>query len=100
MPSFPTWNKGLFAPGRRPAPFRLRPNFKISGVTRDGTGAALASCLVKLFRSSDDTLLATTTSDANGAYLFKMTDSLGVYYVTAYKAGSPVVAGITVDLLV
>ena len=72
----------------------------ISGVTRDGTGAPIPSCVVKLFRTSDDTLVATTSSDGLGAYSFALLDNVGTYYVTAYKAGTPAVAGISVDLAV
>jgi hypothetical protein len=76
-------------------------NFKISGITKDSTGAVLASCTVDLFITSTNILFGTATSDANGYYQF-----LGIgqpptaFYIVAYKAGSPDVAGTTVNTLV
>ena len=83
------------------APTRLAP-FTLSGVTRDSAGAILGGCTVKLFGTATDVLIATTTSDAGtGAYSFA-TFALGSteYYAVAYLAGSPDVAGTTVNTLV
>ena len=74
--------------------------FFISGVTKDSTGTILGSCTVKLFRTSDDRWFETVTSDATtGAYRFGGVGSANCY-VVAYKAGSPDVAGTTVNTLV
>ena len=70
----------------------------IVGVTKDTTGAALGSCVVQLFRTPSDTLAAETTSDATGSYSFDNPGS-GPFYIVAYKAGSPDVAGTTVNTL-
>ena len=92
-------NRGIgpMPTGRLPMPATV---YRIDGVTRDSAGAILGSCVVKLFRTSDDTLAGTTTSDATtGAYLFYA--ALGrTYYVVAYKAGSPDLAGTTVNTTV
>lgn len=71
----------------------------IAGVTKDSTGAALGGCTVKLFRTSDDVWIATTTSDGSGNYSFTVPNTATTYYVVAYKAGSPDVTGTTVNTL-
>jgi hypothetical protein len=71
----------------------------ISGITKDSSGVALGSCLVSLFRTSDNALIAQTTSDVNGNYQILIASS-GAHYIVAYKAGSPDVAGTTVNTLV
>lgn len=74
--------------------------FFISGVTKDSSGVPIGSCAVKLFRTSDDLLMQTTVSDpTTGAYSFGAVGSANMY-VVAYKAGSPDVAGTTVNTLV
>lgn len=84
--------------------FRSEPlfsdrNFKISGITRDSLGNPLANCIVDLFYTADDTKAATVESDATGAFSFSVGPNLSCYIV-AYKAGSPDVAGTTVNTLV
>lgn len=79
----------------------LRQYLTISGVTKDSTGSPLSGCTVKLFRTVDDQLVGTQISDANGNYSFFNVVGGGLqYYVEAYKAGSPDVAGTTVNTLV
>lgn len=72
----------------------------ISGVTKDSTGAALGSCTVSLYRTLDDQLLERVTSDGGGNYQFSAIGLSETYYVVAYKAGSPDVAGTTVNTLI
>ena len=72
--------------------------YAITGTTKDSTGAALASCVVDLFRTADDTLATSITSDASGNYLVPASQYL-THYAVAYKAGSPDVAGTTVNTL-
>jgi len=72
--------------------------FIISGVTKDSTGAVLPACTVDLFRTADDVFVATTTSDGSGNYSFSLAGG-GTYYLVAYKAGAPDVAGTTVNTL-
>lgn len=80
-------------------PFKQPARYIITGVTKDSTGAALASVTVDLFDTAGDVLRATTTSDANGNYLVDgQIDT--TYYLVAYKTGAPDVAGTTVNTLV
>lgn len=74
--------------------------FHIAGLTKNAAGAALGSCAVKLFRSSDDALISSTTSDGSGNYSLTVANNTTQYYVMAYKAGSPDVAGVTVNTIV
>lgn len=74
-------------------------SFSLSGVTRDSSGVALGNCVVDLFLNSEDTLVATTTSDGSGSYRFTLSGNSQTYFVRAYKAGSPDVAGTSVNTL-
>lgn len=67
-------------------------NGRIIGVSRDATGATLGNCSVKIFRTADDVLVATTTSDASGNWT-AYPNQPGPYYFVEYKAGSPDVFG-------
>lgn len=71
----------------------------ISGRTLDSTGSALANCFVELELVSDGTRMATTISDGSGNYSFQVGNPV-CYQCTAYKVGSPDVAGITVNTLI
>lgn len=74
---------------------------RIFGVTRDSTGTILGSCNVQLFETATDRYVADTTSDAaTGEYEFRSASLSTAYFVVAYKAGSPDVAGTTVNTLV
>jgi hypothetical protein len=79
----------------RSASFSSQNEF-ITGVTRDSTGVALASCTVHLLRTPSDAIAATTVSDGSGNYSFANPGS-GPFYLVAYKPGSPDVAGTTVN---
>lgn len=71
----------------------------ISGITKDSTGAILGSCTVKVYGTTDDIEVDSAVSDAvTGAYAVGVPTS-GNYYIVAYKAGSPDVAGTTVNTL-
>ena len=73
----------------------------ISGITKDQNSALLGSCVLKLFLTSNDTLVATTTSDGSGNYTLTFSATItGPFYIVAYKAGSPDVAGTSVNTLV
>lgn len=65
---------------------------RIIGVSRDATGIALGTCVVKVFRTADDLLVASTISDGSGNWT-AYPISLGPYYFVEYKAGSPDVFG-------
>lgn len=86
--------------GPRGRPFRSRPfsttSVSITGVTRDSTGAVLASCVVQLFRTVDDAIQLETASDGSGAFVFYPGVG-GPFYLVAYKAGAPDLAGTTVN---
>ena len=77
-----------------------RIEVKISGYTKDSTGAVLPSCVVDLCRTVDDLRMDTGTSDAAGYYEFRTAIPAETYYVVAYKAGAPDVAGTTVNTVV
>ncbi len=75
--------------------------FRITGITRDSTGAVLGSCTVNWFNTADGSKIDSTTSDANGLYEFRTAGQPpNAYYLVAYKAGSPDVGGTTVNTLV
>lgn len=71
----------------------------ISGTTKDSTGAALGSCIVNLFGTEANDFQGSTTSNGSGAYSFASV-TLGPHYLVSYKAGSPDVAGTTVNNVV
>lgn len=73
----------------------------IAGISRDANGAVLGGCTVKLFATATDVLKETQISDAvTGAYQFSSILEPGTYYLVEYKAGSPDVAGTSVNTLV
>jgi hypothetical protein len=111
LPANRPWNAiGLSSFVDLPTPFptvvhELKPSpptyFRISGTTKDATGAVLGNCTVDWFNTADDLKLDTTTSDANGLFEFRTAGQPpNAYYLVAYKAGSPDVAGTTVNTLV
>jgi hypothetical protein len=72
----------------------------ITGITKDSTGAVLGGCTVHVYRTSDDLERDQVTSDAgNGTYTIGV-DTDATHYCVAYKAGSPDVAGTTVNTLI
>jgi hypothetical protein len=73
--------------------------FRIGGITKDSTGAALGGCTVKLFRTADDVEVDQTLSDGGGNYEFRSSAPAKFYYAVAYKPGAPDVAGTTVNTL-
>jgi len=75
--------------------------FRLTGITKDSTGAVLGGVTVQWFNTADDKLFYETTSDANGVYEFRTAGQPpNAYYLVAYKPGSPDVAGTTVNTLV
>lgn len=75
--------------------------FRITGTTKDSTGAALGSCVVNWFLTGTDVKLDSVVSDANGLYEFRTAGQPPTtYYLVAYKTGSPDVAGTTVNALI
>jgi hypothetical protein len=72
----------------------------ITGVTMDSAGSPLGSCTIHVFLTADDTEVDQFDSAAvTGVYAYYPTVS-GPFYLVAYLAGSPDVAGTTVNTLV
>jgi len=72
----------------------------IRGVTRDSVGATVANAIVQGFITSTDTYVGEVTSGADGTYTLGTETIAGVqHYLVAYKAGSPDIAGTTVNTL-
>lgn len=87
---------------RRPGMFTAfagsKYQYSITGVTRDSAGVALGSCVVELYRTDDTGLAGKVTSDGAGNYAF-LGVGPGPFFAVAYKAGSPDIAGTTVNTL-
>jgi len=82
-------------------PIRSKPgylNMSMSGVSKDSAGATLGSCRVMIFRTEDNSFVTETTSDASGNWSVGLLKG-GPFFAVAYKAGSPDVAGTTVNTL-
>lgn len=89
---------GLVNWGRLP-PYQGTTNFKrITGIAKDSTGTVLGGATIKVYRTADNVCELTTTSNADGAYEVGVPDT-AARYIVAYKAGSPDVAGTTVNTL-
>lgn len=73
----------------------------ISGITLNSVGVPLPLCTVHLFLTATDVEVAETISDYLGRYSFDISpaDSYKAFYCVAYRAGSPDVAGTTVNTL-
>jgi hypothetical protein len=69
-------------------------NIRIQGVSRDSTGVALGTCVIKVFTTANDLLVASTVSDGSGNWT-AYPISQGPYYFVEYKTGSPDVFGTT-----
>ena len=79
-------------------------NLRIVGITRDSNGNPLAACTVQVYRTDTQQIVDQETSDANGNYMVQVPVGFSqaqpmTWYVVAYKAGSPDVAGTTVNTL-
>lgn len=74
-------------------------NFVVTGVTKDSTGAALASMRVYLFRFGQDmVLLSQGVSDGSGNYSLPAPDNAGPFFVVSlHPDGS--LAGVTRPVL-
>jgi len=70
------------------------------GRTRDQWGTEIATCTVYLFRTSDNTLIDTTTSDSAGNFLLNTAYYPDTHYIVAHKSGSPDVDGVTPNTLI
>lgn len=74
--------------------------YGVSGVTRDIYGSPLGGVTVKIFKTSDDSLVSTIVSDANtGAFIVTTPYYPDTHYIVTYKAGSPDTFGTSVNTL-
>jgi len=73
-------------------------NPALSGVTKDASGVALGGCTVDMFVTGTDAFIASTVSDGSGNFTL-LPPASGPYYLVAYLAGAPDVAGTTVNTL-
>ena len=73
----------------------------IRGTTYDSAGAILGSCTVKVYRTSDDVVLGTTISAADGTFSLSFTGVMTSVscYIVAYLATNPDVMGTTVNTI-
>lgn len=84
-----------------PLPSQPPTRYSLTGITRDSAGSPLGLCAVYLFKTATNTLVAATTSDADGNYSFVSDISpTETHFVVSYKTGAPDVAGTTVNTLV
>lgn len=75
-------------------------SLRIFGVTKNSAGAALGGCTVHLFETLVNKAVDEGVSDGSGNYEFRSASLSTQYYVRAYKAGAPDVAGTTINTLV
>jgi hypothetical protein len=69
-------------------------------VTKDSVGTPVANAIVQGFVTSTDAYVGEVTSGEDGTYTLGTETVAGVaHYLVAYKAGSPDVAGTTVNTL-
>lgn len=78
---------------------KVKQRWVISGITKDSTSNPLPFCTVQLFNTNDDTYIGQVISDSVGAYAFTLDGNVNPKYAVAYLAGSPDVAGTTVNTL-
>lgn len=75
----------------------INPQYAVTGTAKTATGAIVVGATVRLYRTSDNTVVASTTSGSDGTYSFTGLIDTGPFYVIAYLAGSPDIAGTTVN---
>ena len=85
----------------KPSMALLPVRWLMSGTTKNSEGTAIGSCVVDLFRTTNDVNVDATISDTTivGAFSFSVGLSQA-YYAVAYLAGSPDIAGTTVNTLI
>lgn len=72
----------------------------IRGVTKDSVGTVVANAIVQGFVTSTDAYVGEVQSNLDGTYTLGTATVAGVpHYLVAYKAGSPDIAGTTVNTL-
>lgn len=73
--------------------------YVLAGIAKDSAGAALGGAMVRAFLTATDVEQAETISAADGAYSVGV-PSNAAHYVVSYKAGSPDVAGVSLNTLI
>lgn len=88
-------------PGFTSPPIRWATPTRVSGVTKDSSGAVLGGCTVILYQTSTDLVLNETVSDiTTGEYIFDVSPSYGAFYLTAFNPNDPAtVAGVTLNTI-
>lgn len=76
----------------------ITQNTKLTGVTRDSSGAPVGNCSLDLYLTGADMIAQQGASDSFGAFTFDNPGS-GPFYIVAYKVGAPDIAGTTVNTL-
>lgn len=74
--------------------------YGFTGYTRDAYGTVISGATIKLFRTSDDLLLDTNTSDPTGWFLLNTAYYPDAHYIVAHKSGSPDIDGVSVNTLI
>ena len=93
------WDRALSA-GEIAKLFAIGEQKHIAGVTRNSVGTALGSCVVESHLTADGSKIAVVTSDAGTGAFSVLAGSVAPHYLVAYKAGSPDIAGTSVNTLV
>lgn len=70
--------------------------WRLTGISRDNTGAVLGNCQVLVFRTNDKGLEIETVSDGSGNWSVLVSQSRTHFFV-AYKAGAPDVFGTSLN---
>lgn len=96
--AWPALPKGVVGSVVYRSPVGGYANWQIVGVTRNSSGVALASCVIDLFETGSDLVKARTVSGVDGSFTIS-NPGTGPFYLVAYKAGSPDVAGTTANTI-
>lgn len=89
----------LFEPYSCDGPGTQSKNF-LRGTCKDSGGTPVANAIVQAFRTSDDAYAGAVQGNNDGTYLLGVEQSKATaHYLVAYKAGSPDIAGTTVNTL-
>lgn len=71
--------------------------YRLTGVSRDSTGAVLGGCTVKVFMTLNDTKVYETVSDGSGNWSIDVSPNPGPFYYVEYLIGSPDRAGTSIN---
>ncbi len=74
--------------------------YTLSGTTRNSRGTPLPNVVVDVFNEATEAFLGTATSNASGAYTVTLSASSTAVFAVGYLAGSPDVAGTTLNNLI